>query len=269
MSRHRTAGGSNPSSPVLDRALEERSPRPRGSHRLPPPPSMRGKLVVAAVAAGAFVTAGQSAMLGSERDDHQTVDEVAPLAAGGASASFNGVGGTMPAPEVLPIVQDVTPDATVGQMVKSTQMEVEIVAAEEEAARPKFWVPSVGTFTSGYGLRSFGSRFNENHLGIDIANAIGTPIYAAHDGVVTTAGSASGFGLWVKVQAADGTTTVYGHIDSFSVRPGQVVQAGEQIAVMGNRGDSTGPHLHFEVWAPGTNQKIDPQAWLAERGVYL
>ncbi|AOS65701.1 Peptidase family M23 [Actinoalloteichus hymeniacidonis] len=255
----------------MDRALEERSSaRPRGSHRLPPPPSMRGKLVVAAVAAGAFVTAGQSAMLGSENSEHQTVDEIAPLAAGGASgsSSFTGVGGTMSAPEVLPIVQDAPGDDAVGQMVKSTQMEVEVVAAEEEAARPKFWVPSTGTFTSGWGLRSFGSRFNENHLGIDIANAIGTPIMAAHDGVVTTAGSASGFGLWVKVQAADGTTTVYGHIDSYSVRPGQVVKAGEQIAVMGNRGDSTGPHLHFEVW-DASNQKIDPQAWLAERGVYL
>ncbi|MBB5906210.1 M23 family metallopeptidase [Actinoalloteichus hymeniacidonis] len=187
------------------------------------------------------------------------------LAAGsgaGAAPAHNGVGGTRIAPEVLPIAQTAEPNAAVGQIVKSQQMEVETAAAEAEAARPKFWAPAEGTYTSGYG-----ARWGTTHYGMDIANAIGTPILAAHDGVVIEAGTASGFGLWVRVQASDGTVTVYGHIDSYSVRPGQQVQAGEQIAVMGNRGFSTGPHLHFEVWSPGDGKKINPVTWLQERGI--
>ncbi|KAA2249534.1 M23 family metallopeptidase, partial [Solihabitans fulvus] len=105
------------------------------------------------------------------------------------------------------------------------------------------------------------------HYGVDIANAIGTPILAVTDGTVAEAGSATGFGLWVRLQHDDGTITVYGHVDSYSVHEGQPVGAGEQIARMGNRGESTGPHLHFEVWVNG--RKIDPEPWLAQRSILL
>jgi murein DD-endopeptidase MepM/ murein hydrolase activator NlpD len=83
---------------------------------------------------------------------------------------------------------------------------------------------------------------------------------------VKDAGPVSGFGQWVRLEHADGTITVYGHVDSYSVRTGQRVQAGQQIARMGNRGESTGPHLHFEVWNPA-GQKINPLPWLNNRGV--
>ncbi|WP_370467804.1 M23 family metallopeptidase [Lentzea flava] len=116
-------------------------------------------------------------------------------------------------------------------------------------------------FTSG-----FGARWGTTHLGIDIANAIGTPIRSAADGVVAEAGPASGFGLWVQVRHTDGTITVYGHVDRILALAGRSVKAGEQIATMGNRGDSTGPHLHFEVWRGGS-RKIDPLGWLNANGV--
>ncbi|WP_433262394.1 M23 family metallopeptidase [Actinosynnema sp. CS-041913] len=140
------------------------------------------------------------------------------------------------------------------------------VAAEQEAARrPVVTVakPAQGTFTSG-----FGSRWGTTHFGVDIANSIGTPILSAMEGVVVEAGPASGFGLWVRVQHGDGTITVYGHVNEILVSQGQHVGAGQQIATMGNRGQSTGPHLHFEVWIGGS-QKIDPIGWLGERGISL
>lgn len=121
--------------------------------------------------------------------------------------------------------------------------------------------PAVGRFTSGYGSRS-GSA----HNGIDIANTIGTPIVAAADGVVLVAGPASGFGLWVRVQHADGTITTYGHNDTNVVSTGQTVSAGQQIAAIGNRGQSTGPHVHFEVELPGGGT-VDPRGWLTSNGV--
>ncbi|WP_167659996.1 peptidoglycan DD-metalloendopeptidase family protein [Nocardia mangyaensis] len=126
----------------------------------------------------------------------------------------------------------------------------------------RFALPATGTFTS-----KFGPRWGKHHGGVDIANAIGTPILAAADGVVVAAGPASGFGQWVKIRHADGTETIYGHVDSYSVQPGQQVGAGQQIARMGNEGRSTGPHLHFEVRQNGA--AVDPQPWLAQRGIRL
>lgn len=137
------------------------------------------------------------------------------------------------------------------------------IAAEEAAKRPKVVKPAEGSFTSG-----FGGRWGTTHYGVDIANAIGTPIVSAMDGVVIEAGPASGFGLWVRVQHDDGTITVYGHVNEIIAGQGTQVKAGDLIATIGNRGQSTGPHLHFEVWLGG-GQKVDPQAWLTERGIAL
>ncbi|MGW5572915.1 M23 family metallopeptidase [Nocardia thailandica] len=125
-----------------------------------------------------------------------------------------------------------------------------------------FSLPARGLFTSG-----FGSRWGTLHRGIDIAAAIGSPIYAVADGTVIDAGPAQGFGLWVRIRHDDGTITVYGHMYDFFVSVGERVPAGMQIARIGNRGDSTGPHLHFEVIQNG--EHIDPQPWLALHGLSL
>lgn len=122
--------------------------------------------------------------------------------------------------------------------------------------------PAEGRLTSTYGARG-----GAIHYGVDIANSIGTPILSAMAGEVIDSGPASGFGLWVRVQHGSGLITVYGHINESLVSVGQSVAAGEQIATMGNRGQSTGPHLHFEVHQDGS--KIDPLPWLRSRGVTL
>ncbi|WP_012532577.1 peptidoglycan DD-metalloendopeptidase family protein [Prescottella equi] len=120
--------------------------------------------------------------------------------------------------------------------------------------------PSTVTLTSG-----FGARWGEEHKGIDLAGDIGTPIYAAADGTVRNAGEASGFGQWVVLDhVRDGqlVATVYGHIDTYSVEVGQQVRAGQQIATIGNRGQSTGPHLHWEVWPGGWGTTaVDPEPY--------
>lgn len=121
-------------------------------------------------------------------------------------------------------------------------------------------LPAPGTFTSG-----FGSRWGTFHRGIDIAGPIGTPIYAVASGTVIDAGPAAGFGLWVRIRHDDGAISVYGHMYDFFVSVGERVPAGMQIARMGNRGDSTGPHLHFEIISNG--QHVDPQSWLALHGL--
>ncbi|WP_067856527.1 M23 family metallopeptidase [Nocardia shimofusensis] len=130
-----------------------------------------------------------------------------------------------------------------------------------EAARPKTVRPVAGVLTS-----TFGARWGAMHAGLDFGDPIGAPIAAVTDGVVIEAGPASGFGLWVRVQQDDGTVGVYGHMNDILVSVGQPVRAGDVIATVGNRGYSTGPHLHFEVHVPGIGP-IDPAGWLGARGI--
>ena len=117
----------------------------------------------------------------------------------------------------------------------------------------------------------FGARWGVTHYGVDIAAPIGTPIYAATSGVVKRAGTATGFGLAVYILGDDGAVTVYGHVNEYYVNAGERVSAGEQIAEVGNRGQSTGPHLHFEVHTGGQlySHQINPVPWLNARGVFL
>lgn len=122
--------------------------------------------------------------------------------------------------------------------------------------------PTTGRITSTYG-----PRWGSIHYGLDIANRIGTPIVSVMDGEVISSGPVRGFGLWVRVRHDNGIITVYGHIDETLVSVGERVIAGEQIATVGNRGQSTGPHLHFEVHKGG--RKIDPLVWLRRSGVSI
>jgi murein DD-endopeptidase MepM/ murein hydrolase activator NlpD len=125
--------------------------------------------------------------------------------------------------------------------------------------------PATGRVSSCYGV-----RWGTLHAGVDIAAPIGTPVFTPEDGVVLDAGPASGFGLAVYVQHGDGTITLYGHVNQFFVTPGQVVTAGQQIAEVGNRGQSTGPHLHFEVHTGGLYaNRVNPMPWLTARGISL
>ena len=125
--------------------------------------------------------------------------------------------------------------------------------------------PTAGRVTSCYG-----ARWGTLHAGVDIAAPIGTPIYAPEGGTVVQAGPASGFGLAVAVQHADGTITLYGHVNQFFVSTGQAVTAGQQIAEVGNRGQSTGPHLHFEVHTGGLYaNRVNPMPWLTAHGISL
>lgn len=118
----------------------------------------------------------------------------------------------------------------------------------------------------------FGPRGQEFHNGIDLAGPQGAPIYAAADGVVVAAGPASGFGHWIVLNHninGHKWATVYGHMYAAGVlvKVGQRVTAGQHIADRGNDGQSTGAHLHFEVWDGGHRdfgggRVIDPTGWV-------
>ena len=115
-------------------------------------------------------------------------------------------------------------------------------------------------FTGTYGQP--GSSWSRGwHTGLDFANAAGSDIYAARDGVVSQASWGGAYGNLVVIQHKDGSSTWYAHNSSMYVVPGQEVKAGQHIADMGATGNVTGPHLHFEVRDAGGNF-VDPYAWL-------
>ena len=128
------------------------------------------------------------------------------------------------------------------------------------------WViPTHGRYTS-----CFCSRWGSFHAGIDLAAPLGTPIVAVGDGTVIKAGPAGGFGNWIVVAHANGDVSIYGHMRHYFVKVGDVVHAGQTIAVVGAEGQSTGPHLHFEVHRGGlAGTKVDPVPWLRVRGVVV
>jgi murein DD-endopeptidase MepM/ murein hydrolase activator NlpD len=108
-------------------------------------------------------------------------------------------------------------------------------------------------------------RWGEFHYGVDMAAPYGTPYYAAHAGVVTTAGFDGGYGNAIRIDHGNGIETVYGHSSAVLVKVGQRVQAGQLIGRIGSTGFSTGNHLHFEVNVNGEHH--NPMSYLRERGV--
>ncbi len=101
-------------------------------------------------------------------------------------------------------------------------------------------------FTSGYGM-----RWGRMHKGADFAAPVGTPIYATADGVVTRAAWTSGYGRMITIQHEFGIETRYAHLSAFKVQKGQRVSRGDRIGDMGNSGNSTGSHLHYEIRVGG------------------
>lgn len=99
----------------------------------------------------------------------------------------------------------------------------------------------------GYLSSGFGDRWGRRHNGVDYAIPVGTPLYAADKGVVTYSGWKSGYGWVVYMDHGKGITTIYAHCSKLTVSVGQVVEKGGQIALSGNSGTSTGPHVHFEM----------------------
>lgn len=130
--------------------------------------------------------------------------------------------------------------------------------------------PAAGRFTSGFGGRDIGPIGSKNHLGIDIANSIGTPVVAAADGVVSYVGSMNGYGNVVMVtHSIEGQlfTTTYAHLSGFNTSVGASVSKGQQIARLGNSGNSTGPHVHFEIhvgeWNGSRSNAVNPLNYIS------
>jgi murein DD-endopeptidase MepM/ murein hydrolase activator NlpD len=242
----RPAPQREPAAAVEFAAVE--APAAAGSRfrRLPHPPGRRAHLWLTALVAGAILaavpglTGGQDDMTGTASDYGL-----------GVAADLALTGGM--------------DDAGVRRSITEAEAQARLgeLAASRAARAPKTVLPTDGRLTT-----CFCMRWGQMHYGLDLAAPLGTPIYAAADGVVLKAGRASGFGNAVYIQDADGNVHIYGHMRYYDVAAGDIVHAGDQIAKVGNEGHSTGPHLHYEIHRGGMEGRpMDPQDWLAERGV--
>jgi murein DD-endopeptidase MepM/ murein hydrolase activator NlpD len=138
-----------------------------------------------------------------------------------------------------------------------------VVQAQQQRVSPLLMPVHHATLTQTFGCTTLeiepesaacaGGHF---HSGIDLAAALDTPVYAATGGLVTMHRERGGYGLYVVLLRDPQLSTLYAHLDWPLVRQGEVVAAGQAIALMGSTGNSTGPHLHFEVRIAGV--PVDP-----------
>ena len=222
--------------------MQTRRPLINGKHRKQTNP-IKGRVAFVAAATGVVSTAGATGAAIAHTTD-TGISEIS-LAAEDTPNAEEG------APQILDIAEFKPVSNLQDQLNKAVQYSNDLAKADEEARKPKISVsrPTDGILTSGYGM-----RWGSLHAGVDLANAIGTPILAVMDGTVIDSGPASGYGNWIRIKHDDGSMSVYGHM--------------EKIAGMGNRGFSTGPHLHFEIHPDG-NAAVDPVPWFNEHGISL
>jgi murein DD-endopeptidase MepM/ murein hydrolase activator NlpD len=235
--------------PAADDDTRGDAAAPTRRRAVPRPPGKRGPLWLAALVAGAVVAALPS-VLGSGATDISV------------SAAEYGLGTASD----IGLISDME-DAGVRRGITEAEAQARLgeLAASRAAREPKTVLPTQGRMST-----CFCTRWGTMHWGIDLAAPLGTPIVAAVDGVVIRAGAASGYGNAIYIQDADGNVHIYGHMRYYSVRAGDIVHAGDEIAKVGSEGQSTGPHLHYEIHRGGmTGRPIDPQQYLADHGVQV
>ncbi|MGW1892026.1 M23 family metallopeptidase [Streptomyces sp. NPDC002004] len=148
-------------------------------------------------------------------------------------------------------------------------------AQKTGAAKTAGWVKPVGKYTLSACFNQAGGMWSHRHSGQDFAVPVGTSVAAAHDGVVVKAGPNGGgdgpaYGNAIVIQHGNGTYSQYAHLSRIDVRIGQAVKAGQHIALSGNTGNSSGPHLHFEIRkTPNYGSAVNPVAFLRSVGIVV
>lgn len=136
---------------------------------------------------------------------------------------------------------------------KKTQMEID---AEYIKTNFKMQLPVKASITSHYGKREPTEIVSENHQGIDLGVVIGTTVVSAMEGKVSVVSDEGEYGTHVKIVNKD-VTTIYAHCSKILVKKGQTIKKGQKIALSGNTGKTTGPHLHFEIRRSG--RSVNPE----------
>ncbi|MEU0669044.1 M23 family metallopeptidase [Streptomyces lavendulocolor] len=145
-----------------------------------------------------------------------------------------------------------------------------VEAVGPDAGGARGWVAPVEGYALSAGFHRAGAHWAHRHTGQDFAVDVGTPVRSIGTGRVRSVSCGGAFGIEVVVRHAGGWYSQYAHLAAPVVTPGQPVATGQVIGRSGNTGNSTGPHLHFEVrLTPYMGSAVDPVRWLGEHGVRL
>jgi murein DD-endopeptidase MepM/ murein hydrolase activator NlpD len=222
----------------------------RGRRRVPTPPRSR----YAAVVTSAFVGAGVVA-LGSSA----LVPDLDGASVYAANATTIDAAGELPFGDAADRAA-----ATAGDRASRTgnsSQTAPVVGSANQSA-PVVWLLPLKQYTVS---SNFGARWGTRHPGVDLAAPEGTPMYAVGAGKVILSRHNGGYGYNVMIDHGNGVVSAYGHCSRLFAKEGQTVQAGDRIALVGNTGYSTGPHLHLEIRVNG--EQVDPVPWLKKNGV--
>ncbi|MFF7440951.1 peptidoglycan DD-metalloendopeptidase family protein [Streptomyces sp. NPDC008122] len=191
----------------------------------------------------------------------------------GAGSAFAAEGKAAPAALTVSAAVAAQADAQahVAAQVKAAAVKVTPVKAVKKAAPA--WVKPVTTYALSASFNQGGAMWAHKHSGQDFAVPVGTPVKAASAGTVVKAGPNGGgdgpaYGNAIVIKHANGTYSQYAHLSKIQVHIGQKVGAGQRIALSGNTGNSSGPHLHFEIrTTPNYGSAVNPMSFLRAHGV--
>ena len=150
-----------------------------------------------------------------------------------------------------------------------------VTATTAAAKKAAGWVTPVKGYTKTASFAQNGARWQSTHSGQDFAVPSGTKVVAAHGGTVVKAGGngagdGPAYGNAIVIKHGNGQYSQYAHLSKINVKVGQIVATGQKIALSGNTGNSSGPHLHFEIrTTPNYGTAIDPVAFLRGKGLSL
>ena len=204
-----------------------------------------------------------------------------------AADAASGVAVSLPASPAASVQQQAAAQAKAAQ--KAAQKAAHAKAAQAKsratarkaAAKPATvekatsWVDPVRRYTLSASYAQAGNLWSSTHSGQDFAVSSGTRVVAAHAGTVVKAGGngagdGPAYGNALVIRHSNGTYSQYAHLSRVDVRTGQAVKTGQRIALSGNTGNSSGPHLHFEIrTTAGFGTAVDPVAFLRSKGVSL
>ncbi|MCX4534379.1 M23 family metallopeptidase [Streptomyces sp. NBC_00841] len=194
----------------------------------------------------------------------------------GAGAAFAAAPASAPGTATListTAADSVAEQAAAQGKAAAAAKQAERSSAKEAAAKAASWVTPVRQYTLSACFGTDGSRWAHKHSGQDFAVPIGTTVKAAHSGTVVKAGPNGGgdgpaYGNAIVIKHGNGTYSQYAHLSRIDVRIGQTVSTGEKIALSGNTGNSSGPHLHFEIrHTANYGSAINPVSFLHQQGV--
>ncbi|MEU9984458.1 LysM peptidoglycan-binding domain-containing M23 family metallopeptidase [Streptomyces sp. NPDC050856] len=202
------------------------------------------------------------------RDNRQVIGEDPALILPGMKLTL----GAKPSAKAAPAKPEAAPAEPKAAETRTESRASRSATKAQAPAQPQtsgsgFTAPVSAGVTTPY--RASGSMWSSGyHTGVDFAAPSGSTVKAVGPGTVVSAGWSGAYGNEVVIQHSDGNYSQYAHLSSLSVSAGQTVTGGQQIGLSGSTGNSSGPHLHFEIrTGPGYGSDIDPVAYLRQHGV--